>query len=123
MFVRYSIACKEARETHDWLRRLAESEVLPTERPAPDYASVLRVDRDSHQHCQKDTRSGPCLNFPLHISHFKLSLPVDEHFARSLDELKTLESQARNPKKNVAGHSEPKQSAAKKPKGQTRSDN
>lgn len=35
MFVRYSIACKEARETHDWLRRLAESEVLPTERPAP----------------------------------------------------------------------------------------
>ena len=32
---KYSIACKEARETHDWLRLLAESEVLPAERLAP----------------------------------------------------------------------------------------
>ncbi len=54
--------------------------------PCSDYARVQRVDRDSHQHCQKDTRSGPCLNFPLHTSLFKLSLTVDEHFARSLDE-------------------------------------
>ncbi len=90
--------------------------------PCSDYARVQRVDRDSHQHCQKDTRSGPCLNFPLHTSLFKLSLPVDEHFARSLDELKTLESQAKEAKKKAAGHSEPKQKAAKKPKGKKRSD-
>ena len=29
---KYSIACKEARETHYWLRLLAETEVLPAER-------------------------------------------------------------------------------------------
>lgn len=32
---KYSIACKEARETHYWLRLLAETEILPTERLAP----------------------------------------------------------------------------------------
>jgi hypothetical protein len=51
-----------------------------------------------------------------------LPQPVDEHFARSLDELKTLESQAKEAKKKAAGHSEPKQKAAKKPKGKKRSD-
>jgi len=40
------------------------------------------------------------------------SQPVDEHFARSLDKLKTIESQAKEAKKK----------AAKKPKGKTRSD-
>jgi len=29
---KYSIACKEARETHYWLRLLAESELVPPER-------------------------------------------------------------------------------------------
>jgi four helix bundle protein len=29
---KYSIACKEARETHCWLRLLAESELIPPER-------------------------------------------------------------------------------------------
>ena len=29
---KYSIACKEARETHYWLRLLAESELVPLER-------------------------------------------------------------------------------------------
>lgn len=52
-----------------------------------------------------------------------LPQPVDEHFARSLDELKTLESQAKEAKKKTAGHSEPKKKAAKKPKGKKRSDN
>ncbi|MFN9827842.1 MAG: RhuM family protein, partial [Planctomyces sp.] len=51
-----------------------------------------------------------------------LPQPVDEHFARSLDELKTLESQAKEAMKKAAGHSEPKQKAAKKPKGKKRSD-
>ena len=41
-----------------------------------------------------------------------LPQPVDEHFARSLDKLKTIESQAKEAKKK----------AAKKPKGKTRSD-
>jgi len=31
---KYSIACKEARETHYWLRLLSASKVLPAERPA-----------------------------------------------------------------------------------------
>ena len=31
---KYSIACKEARETHYWLRLLGASEVLPTDRLA-----------------------------------------------------------------------------------------
>ena len=51
-----------------------------------------------------------------------LPQPVDEHFARSLVELKTLESQAREAKKKAAGHSEPKKKAAKTPKGKKRSD-
>jgi len=29
---KYSIACKEARETHYWLRLLSESEIVPSER-------------------------------------------------------------------------------------------
>lgn len=32
---RYSIACKEARETHYWLRLLAETEMLKSEQLAP----------------------------------------------------------------------------------------
>jgi len=32
---KYSIACKEARETHYWLRLLAETGILPTERLQP----------------------------------------------------------------------------------------
>jgi four helix bundle protein len=32
---KYSIACKEARETHYWLRLLAETEVLPADRLRP----------------------------------------------------------------------------------------
>jgi four helix bundle protein len=32
---KYSIACKEARETHYWLRLLAETSILPTDRLAP----------------------------------------------------------------------------------------
>ena len=32
---KYSIACKEARESHYWLRLLAAAEVVPTERLEP----------------------------------------------------------------------------------------
>ena len=32
---KYSIACKEARETHYWLRLLAETEILKSEQLAP----------------------------------------------------------------------------------------
>ena len=32
---KYSIACKEARETHYWLRLLTETGILPTERLQP----------------------------------------------------------------------------------------
>ena len=32
---KYSIACKEARETHYWLRLLAETSILPTDRLHP----------------------------------------------------------------------------------------
>ena len=32
---KYSIACKEARETHYWLRLLAASEIIPEERLRP----------------------------------------------------------------------------------------
>lgn len=32
---KYSIACKETRETHYWLRLLAETKILPSERLCP----------------------------------------------------------------------------------------
>lgn len=32
---KYSIACKEARETHYWLRLLSETDIMPTERLRP----------------------------------------------------------------------------------------
>ncbi len=51
-----------------------------------------------------------------------LRQPVDEHFAQSLDELKKIESQAKDAKKKVTGKAEPKKKAAKKPKGKKRSD-
>jgi hypothetical protein len=51
-----------------------------------------------------------------------LPQPVDEHFAQSLDELKQMESRAREAKKKVAGKPAPQKKAAKKPKGKKRSD-
>ena len=51
-----------------------------------------------------------------------LPQPVDEHFAQSLDELKKIESQAKEAKKKVTGNPAPKKKAAKKPKGKKRSD-
>jgi len=51
-----------------------------------------------------------------------LPQPVDEHFAQSLDELKTIESQAKEAKKKVTGKAEPQMKAAKKPKGKKRND-
>ena len=51
-----------------------------------------------------------------------LPQPVDEHFAQSLDELKKIESQAKEAKKKVAGKPVPKKKAAKKPKGKKRTD-
>ena len=40
---KYSIACKEARETHYWLRLLASTELVPTDRlvPLTDEANEL----------------------------------------------------------------------------------
>lgn len=51
-----------------------------------------------------------------------LPQPVDEHFAQSLDELKKIESQAKDAKKKVTDKPGPKKKAAKKPKGKKRSD-
>ena len=51
-----------------------------------------------------------------------LPQPVDEHFAQSLDELKKIETQAKEAKKKVTGKAEPKKKAAKKPKGKKRND-
>ena len=51
-----------------------------------------------------------------------LPQPVDEHFAQSLDQLKKIESQAKEAKKKVAGKPTPKKKAAKKPKGKNRND-
>jgi hypothetical protein len=51
-----------------------------------------------------------------------LPQPVDEHFAQSLDELKKIETQAKEAKKKVTGKPAPKKKAAKKPKGKNRSD-
>ena len=52
----------------------------------------------------------------------ELQQPVDEHFAQSLDELKKIESRAKEAKKKVTGKPAPKKKAAKKPKGKRRSD-
>ena len=49
-----------------------------------------------------------------------LPQPVDEHFAQSLDELKQIESQAKEAKKKVTGKATPMKKAAKKPKGKKR---
>lgn len=49
-----------------------------------------------------------------------LPQPVDEHFAESLDELKQIESQAKEAKKK--GKSAPKKKTPKKPKGKKRKD-
>ncbi len=46
--------------------------------------------------------------------------PVDEHFEQSLDELKQIESQAKEAKKKTAGKQPAKKKAAKKPKGKKR---
>ena len=46
-----------------------------------------------------------------------LPQPVDEHFAQSLDELKKIESQAKEAKKQVTGKAEPKKKAAKEAEG------
>lgn len=51
-----------------------------------------------------------------------LPQPVDEHFEQSLDELKKIESQAKEPKKKAISKETPKKKATKKPKGKKRSD-
>jgi hypothetical protein len=51
-----------------------------------------------------------------------LPQPVDEHFAQSLDELKKLESQAKEAKKKVTGKPAPKTKPSEKPKGKKRND-
>ncbi len=51
-----------------------------------------------------------------------LPQPVDEHFAQSLDELKKIESQAKEAKKKVTGKPAPKKKATKKPKGKKGND-
>lgn len=51
-----------------------------------------------------------------------LPQPVDEHFAQSLDELKKIESQAKDAKKKTPDKLTPKKKAAKKPKGKKRYD-
>jgi len=51
-----------------------------------------------------------------------LPQPVDEHFADSLDELKTIEKEAMAAKKKPSGKKAPKKEVAKKPKGKKRSD-
>ena len=51
-----------------------------------------------------------------------LPQPVDEHFTQSLDELKKIESQAKEAKKKTAGKPPAKKKAAKKPKGKKRKD-
>lgn len=61
------------------------------------------------------------------FSHFRaqqaaLPQPVDEHFAQSLDELKRVESQAKEAKNKATGKQASKKKAAKKPKGRKRSD-
>jgi four helix bundle protein len=40
---KYSIACKEARETHYWLRLLAETELLSTEKLSPLQAETNEI--------------------------------------------------------------------------------
>jgi hypothetical protein len=47
---------------------------------------------------------------------------VDEHFKQSLDELKKIESQAKEAKNKVKGKPAPKKKGAKKPKGKKRND-
>ena len=51
-----------------------------------------------------------------------LPQPVDEHFEQSLDELKQIESQAKEANKKFTGKPAPKKQTAKKPKGKKRND-
>ena len=51
-----------------------------------------------------------------------LPQPVDEHFEQSLDELKKIESLAKEAKKKFTGKPAPKKQTAKKPKGKKRND-
>jgi hypothetical protein len=51
-----------------------------------------------------------------------LPQPVDEHFEQSLDELKKIETQAKDAKKKTPDKLTPKKKAAKKPKGKKRND-
>jgi hypothetical protein len=51
-----------------------------------------------------------------------LPQPVDEHFAQSLDELKRIQSQAKEVKRQATGNSAPRKKAARKPQGKKRSD-
>jgi hypothetical protein len=50
-----------------------------------------------------------------------LPQPVDQHFEQSLDELKTIESQAKEAKRGDAGQPAPKK-GVKKPKGKKNGD-
>ena len=51
-----------------------------------------------------------------------LPQPVDEHFEQSLDELKQIESQAKEANKKFTGKPAPKKQTAKNPKGKKRND-
>ena len=48
--------------------------------------------------------------------------PVDEHFTQSLEELKKIESQAKEVKKKVTAKSVPKRKATKNPRGKKHSE-
>ncbi len=84
-------------------------------------------DREILTHVEKISHDAAKEEAEAEFARFKaqqaaLPQPVDEHFAQSLDELKKIESQAKEAKKKVAGKAGPKKTAAKKPKGKKRSD-
>jgi hypothetical protein len=78
-------------------------------------------DRDILTHAGKISHEAAKEKAEFEFVRFKrqqaaLPQPVDEHFAQSLDELKQIETQAKNAKKKTPDKPTPKKKAAKKPR-------